>query len=1629
MSVINRIEIASLLNKHGDVSSPWEAKMRHLVLNLRGQSTAMNMENGFGKTTLSDALIGMLSRDRTLTQKTKRKMSPSKDGHPWTHIRVEFNYTSATDSQSDILAMAGDSVGGEQWVFGMYGHSDTDAGFYFYPGRLEQLPIHSTTADGKLQLFSNEHIQHAFRQLKPERPKDRESWLDAMSLHISRKELEQLASFQKEGGADKSQIFNAIKPRPGEKADQAFFYEVLAPQILAGASHGETDESEEFIEELVINSGRKVSELRHQISENNKDLERNDAKKTRLEELNQTASQLGIAQSDRDQCREQLSDQAACMAVLSRRGIPGVPVSCEESGDAQTEEMKLAQELAIRVGETTPLIAVSTLADITGTSARKIETWFESRQLAGFRSDKTAIVYHPQVNWASGKSVRLYPADKARELLTESHDLFRDDNHRIKTLELLAEATDSFFDLDSNPFRENYLADQEFQKTLRSELGELKDQRRSLEREWEALQSRDKEFTDNETVYTDALKEGLFSEQELEHPDDTEKAVNQLSRAISEEYDKFLKAEGKFSALVDKWHQFQQEYGTAITPTDVLQEKLLKLEELSCALEIQREQTERLEVEEKQLAQQLQNIERQLPLLQKDSDLLTTQKISYDRVCQQFSNETISGLTQRLEQRQRQLRIERDEQSNQQRDRQNNLTALQSLLPGYQAFCKIFPGQQPEGLEDLLRAQESELTTTVHQQEKLVNELQLLFADLLQFRQEQPGTTPEQWLSMARESFPLRLAEREAVKTAIDDIKRQLSDLETDPVSPGSVEVQGTRLLEKLGLQLQPLHQVIAELMPDNDSRKQQWLTQSHNLLFAPVLSSLPDAEKAASEFARQQLPVPVFTRDALQQAVDSVESTLLGAVTGYESLAVKSLLDPAFIAELKQQLEVESAQHQKRLDELERDILLFAPDSTTTVIARSAAEALTRSAETELPVLQATLYTNQQALQDLQEQLSVDNRKLVRKAEQFIQQGGEPAIAENTEALKRLIVELDQLSARLTVLDEQLTGESRRVLDQAEQFLQQNGESRLSEIETEIERLSIQQEQVQEKQEQCLSALEQCQQQLRLCQSQIRDVYQPGEKDRLESLELYLEEGGPEFMANAEQRRATLSSQKNKADRRANLKFDRIRAYLSVRDDQQGSTVLKKQIAAVKQQLSSIEKNQEEKQEEIEKIQQALPEQLKAIRQVDETAHHWLVQLAQFNPDMLQSLAEHDSEKLEAMALFEITERYLLAAGAQETASQTEDMTAILASAEALTEQLELENTQELHRELKRREKSHDEKQELFRSVLHRIRETERHLFNATELVRLNNLDQADSHALTDLDNMITTISEQLEKSRERQSLLEASMEGNEQSLQERLASIILHSVDNLKILKRVASQSSGDNAYFVIDADIVNEEGVRSLVRSLLAEIEEHQKQIRRRKAQSLPVGSEEKQQKDLQKNLRSQIYRQLFTNIRIRLKHDAIRPHGHLFSLNEDMSEGQREALSLMWLVKLSEFAIERELRTVPSQYRRKERKSGESVIILDGLFSKLSHRRLIEDSLESLRNTRGRFQMIGLIHNPNYENDPGIFPTYLVGNVIGGLQGQGGHVMVKDGVKVNAGSVGRSRGEASLFHLHVDHEPVS
>jgi hypothetical protein len=54
-----------------------------------------------------------------------------------------------------------------------------------------------------------------------------------------------------------------------------------------------------------------------------------------------------------------------------------------------------------------------------------------------------------------------------------------------------------------------------------------------------------------------------------------------------------------------------------------------------------------------------------------------------------------------------------------------------------------------------------------------------------------------------------------------------------------------------------------------------------------------------------------------------------------------------------------------------------------------------------------------------------------------------------------------------------------------------------------------------------------------------------------------------------------------------------------------------------------------------------------------------------------------------------------------------------------------------------------------------------------------------------------------------------------------------------------------------------------------------------------------------------------------------------------------------------------------------------------MILDGLFSNLSHDDMIDSAMESLRLSAGHFQLIGMIHHPRYINNPKIFRAYFVG----------------------------------------------
>lgn len=1615
MSVIHRIEVANLLNKHGDIASPWDAKMRHLLLDLRGQSSAISMENGFGKTTLAEALIGMLSRDRTLLTRTRRKCSPSSvggQGRSWTHLRVEFRTGGSDGGQEDMLAGAGDEVAGEPVVFGMYGYCDgSGLSFYHYAGRLEQVPVHHMTEDGKLALYANADVQAAMRAHGVTRSANREEWLDAVGAHVSRRELAQLASFQKEGGADKSQIFNAIRPRAGENADQAFFFEVLAPQILSGATQGETDEGEELIEDVILNSGTKVTELRHRLNEAEADQGRAEDKVAYLESLNNQGQALRDARESLAAMDDALAASERLIGGQALTGLPGIPLGGDD----------WARGLAWVAGDTgRPRVALWLLARLTRQSERHVRQALSER---GARVDSHRRLIHvPDADWPAARDVGHVAFDAAREWLADSQ-AFSDDAARYRALSQLDEAADTFESMDGNRWREEVIADRTYLKELKTDIDRLDSEWERLDQEREQLESRQREFTDNQSFYTQALSEGLFSETELEHPDATEAAVQETADQARRRLAEHLSRMGELKQASQGHAEFKAAHPDT-TPGELLalkseQQEALDAEhadltaerdEVAAARESARAELERLRGERQRLEGEQAPLQHGREAWQQFMDHWPDAEVA--GFWTHKKNE-LAGLKQSCQEWRQRLETARHRQSQ-----------LASLADAAASYAHWHGDAEPVHLRDRLYRQSRELDDEARRLEREEARLRELHEAWLTFH-EANEVSPEAWVKDAKARYPRLLRETETLDQRIIDREHYLEQLSGDPLARHAAETEAQRHLDEAGIDYAPLHRVLTSVEAPPDQHR-HWLAQAAGHLFAPVVDGEAAAHEAASRLVDAGVGVPVIEAGRLEAMLTTGQSPL-GAVQGVETLAVKAALDPAHLEALRKETQQRLEIDRERRTALDEEITRLDPHGDTFALARQAQAAETEDVETALASLERDKAAVALQREQLSPRMSQEALSSIDDYQRYLQEGGDKAV-------ESIAKEVADAEARLADLSPR-RDEAERALEQygatwlaAEQFADAGGIDRLAELDARLQHLAEQEAEASERLDQYAERFETLESRLSSLASRRRDLFADGERERLRRLDAFEREGGEAFMEMASQVEAELDEAVRLAGRRADFDFSRIRAYLEVRDERGGRQKLERDIARLKRELSEIRESRKTRLQEQTTVETRLETGRQAMNWVDQLAIAWLERVRELPAGWSDRLRAHDnlseisgwpSDHPDVDRLNDALDQWHRLAGAGEGTDTLDTCQQTLL--DALGE-LNLGERSRQRERLARELENHE------RQLAGSLDEAAAsRLFNDTERARLSTLDGAGPGALESLGALHDQLVCQLGEHRERVAKLHASREHIEGTLVERLGSIIADAAGNLDILKRVARRSSEGGAFFEVKASLIDDAAVRELIQQLLADIDEHQAAQRRRQRQGDDSGNTSRRatdkQDELARQIRRRIYRGLFRDVSIRLKHDAIRPHGRLFSLNEDMSEGQREAVSLMWLVKLSEFAIERGLREYPGARQRRGQGGRESVILLDGLFSKLSHRRLIQDSLESLRNTRGRFQMIGLIHNPNYENDPGIFPTYLVGSVIGGQQGQGGHVVVRDGHVLEPASVGRSEGEASVFGIHV------
>jgi hypothetical protein len=245
----------------------------------------------------------------------------------------------------------------------------------------------------------------------------------------------------------------------------------------------------------------------------------------------------------------------------------------------------------------------------------------------------------------------------------------------------------------------------------------------------------------------------------------------------------------------------------------------------------------------------------------------------------------------------------------------------------------------------------------------------------------------------------------------------------------------------------------------------------------------------------------------------------------------------------------------------------------------------------------------------------------------------------------------------------------------------------------------------------------------------------------------------------------------------------------------------------------------------------------------------------------------------------------------------------------------------------------------------------------------------------------------------------------------------------------KTDSTGSQLEEAGVQIKAVVHSEAETEALLNQIVDNIEheEHHRRSQIEAGQSDVIPSQDQHDATLKERIRLRFYRGMFSEPEIRIRHPELRA-GEAYRLDDKISTGQQNAVMLLLLLKLADFAIDRDVRlyVTESRARRRARALAQKVVIVDGLFSNLSNRELIKESLKAMAKVKGNFQLIGLIHNPHYQNDPGIFPNHVVLARMKQSR-SGSYVYIREDKPVLAVDLGRMPGEVETISLHVERAP--
>ncbi|WP_128083159.1 hypothetical protein [Collimonas arenae] len=862
-----------------------------------------------------------------------------------------------------------------------------------------------------------------------------------------------------------------------------------------------------------------------------------------------------------------------------------------------------------------------------------------------------------------------------------------------------------------------------------------------------------------------------------------------------------------------------------------------------------------------------------------------------------------------------------------------------------------------------------------------------------QFEDLHPGTTPVAWIVTADQTRDELLNAKSKQESRHYDLKKEIKAIEEmRSVEDGAFE-KAWAVLTSERSKAQRLHETVLSAGYSLELRT-DIMSAFSGMLSAPVFDSMQEMQTAANTLQAANASVPLLLKSALLQDIQNGVSRhgdirLFGFLGGNFSRRVRILLDLEYARTELDRLNVDLSLCETELKRINDRLPIFLTTNIDYQLACKARDALASSAREKYLAYEIQAKAAGKELIKIAYRVTQQALDVLRCARSFIGRDGAARLIGLEEELPSLKAEVLTLESAEEVAKARASQESLNARDAASKYLGMGGSSAYQDASEAVSQSNKELEMVKEKVHEAGELVDGFIEQRKVVETEAEEFEREqgvAEIDRLaRALDLADDEDNLKFMMNFKKVDDELSSKETSLTNALGVNYTRAESFKL----NQGKNDLDLNLEIAKKKQESLEQQNivNQRSATISRLKGAeIPTWSRLGKAIHDLAYELGHRVAQTDNVAEQAFELEEGKAVpETHPAYPHTEMLLRALHKPDldaTGKLIEQIDEVTQLIQGIAINDGLSNHKRIDGEYKVALSNYTKLNSAFCEEAEKTVGSNDAAFNTLEIEEIRKATPSTMRVLAEL---FGRLQDSLIKDRdEAQRAKRVAEETNEDTISQ-LSRLISSAEDNLKILNKVMQRYPGGR--FFIETQINKDDEIKAIIDDLKLEVERANRDVDAR-SRSLRRNNDTQ----IKRILRDKLIECVFTNTEVEFVNAGIWS-GKQRPVSEKLSTGQKIALEFMWIVRQAEYEIERSLTELSSKQAAKSRAKANRVILIDGIFSTLSDRKIIKEALNGLRGLGGNFQIIGFLHSPTWTNDYTVFPVYHVGKKLTNGAGDG------------------------------------